>query len=290
MPKPVVTVGANVVSSWKFSYPAGASPTTLANVSVTVTLTPALASSSAFKSALSSGGCSLANLSTVRCALGNVRAGQTRTVFIAVAAPSAGSFSESGVALWNEALSDKNPQPTNDSVNSDPLSVSTVVVATNAPNAVGGCTLGGSSASTSQAVGSTNQVATVLQYPGTTQDLPCTPFSIRDDDVIGSFTCGSRPCVFSTLFLPLITPLGATATLTFDGSLFPGPGPAPKPAAFRVLEFVPGSTALSQVPLCSSGATSPGGACEDFAVRFGMRGIQAVLRVSGLPVDPSYGR
>lgn len=285
-PRPTVATSENVLGILKFSYPANASPTTLTGTFVEVTITPALSSSAEFNSGLSSSFCSLQSLSIVRCNLGNVRKGDDRTMFVVVSAPSGTSISMEGTAFWNENVKGKNPQP-NNMVESDPPSLSTNVVSGTA-NANGKCTLGGSTLATNLQLGTGNQVTTQATYSANSQGLPCTPVSVEDDIAITvtSVVCTASPCVGALVTLPLLLSSG-TVTITFDGSLFPPPGPAPNPNTFVVYESLDGITA-EPVPLCSTGETSFG-TCQLDAVKFGVRGIQVTLQVfptSG--IDPNY--
>jgi hypothetical protein len=291
-PKPVVAAGQNVIGILRFSYPANASPTTITSVFETVTISPALSSASDYKSALSSSACTLQTLSTVRCDLGNVRAGNTRTTYIVVSAPSSGSqISMSGVAQWNENVNGGNPQ-SNNMVPSVPGTDSTTVVSgATAVNSDGKCTVGGSSLDTTASFTGSNQQATHVDYPANAQGLPCTPAAIQDDQTPtndGVCNDGTRSCVFSQIVLPLLaTNTFATDVITFNGSLFDSP---PNTNKFRVLELLdPPDSTTEVVPLCSSGNRSTGGACEVGAVKFGMKGIQVTLQVPGTTIDPRYG-
>lgn len=290
-PKPVVAAGQNVLGILRFSYPANASPTTLTSVFETVTISPTLSSASDYKSALSSSQCTLQTLSTVRCNLGNVRTGDTRTTYIVVSAPSSGSqISMSAVAQWNENVNGGNPQA-NNMIPSVPGTDSTTVVAGTALNANGKCTVGGSTLDTSAVFGTTNQQATHVAYPANAQGLPCTPVAIQDDLTPandGVCNDGKRSCVFSQIVLPLLaTNTYATDVITFNGSLFDS---TPNTNKFRVLELLdPPDSTTEMVPLCSSGNRSTGGACEVGAVKSGMQGIQVTLSVPGSLIDPRYG-
>jgi hypothetical protein len=292
-PKPVVTTGENVLGVIKFSYDANASPATLTKVYELVTITPALSSASQFKAGLSSVGCKLQDLSTVRCDLGNLNNGDTRTIFVVVSAPSTGtSITMQGAAFWNENLNGGNPQP-NNTVTAPPDST-TVIPGTGVVNGNGKCTVAGSSLDTSTTFGGGNQQATHVDYPANDQGFPCTPASIQDDLTPandGTCAAGTRVCTFSQIVLPkLANGSFATDVITFNGSLFPSPGAGPNPNTFRVLELLdPPDATTETVPLCSSGTRSTGGACEVNAVKFGTRGIQVVLSVRGSVIDPRYG-
>jgi hypothetical protein len=290
-PKPVVAAGQNVIGILRFSYAANASPTTLTSAFETVTISPALSSALDYKSALSSSECALQTLSTVRCDLGNVRAGDTRTTYIVVSAPSSGSqISMSGVAQWNENVNGGNPQ-SNNMVFSVPVTDLTAVVSgASAVNSDGKCSVGGSSLDTSASFTASNQQATHVDYPANAQGLPCTPAAIQDDQTVNGVLCndGARLCKFSQIVLPLLaTNSFASDVITFDGSLFSS---APNLNKFRVLELLdPPDSSTEVVPLCSSGNRSTGGACEVGAVKFGTKGIQVTLSVPGSLIDPRYG-
>ena len=296
-PKPLVTAGENVLGVVKFSYDVNASPTTITHVYEIVTITPALSSISQFKGGLSSSGCALQALgtvsSTVRCDLGNLNAGDKRTIFVVVGAPSTGtSIAMEGAAFWNENVNGSNPQP-NNMVSASPDSTA-VIAGTGVVNGSGKCTAGGSSLDTSAQFGGGNQQATHVDYPGNDQGFPCTPAAIQDDLTPasdGSCAGGVRACRFSQIVLPkLAAGSFATDVITFDGSLFPSPGSGPNPNKFQVLELLdPPDATTEPVPLCSAGTRSTGGACEVSAVKFGTRGIQVVLSVRGSTIDPRYG-
>ena len=285
-PQPAVATSENILGILKLSYPANASPTTLAGTFVQVTITPALSSSAEFDSDLSSSFCSLRSLSLVRCDLGNVRKGQSRTMFVVVSA-SGTTPTLAGAAFWNESQNGKNPQP-NNTVSSTPPSAFTTVVA-GTGNANGKCTVGGSNVGTSTALGAGNQVGTHVNYPTNAQGFPCTPASVQDDIqiTVTEVTCTASPCLGSQVNLPLLTS-PATVTLTFDGSLFPPPGSPPNPNTFVLYEKV-GAAAPEAVPLCSTEETTSFGTCKLDAVKFGTRGIQVTLSVMpASAVDPDY--
>ncbi len=290
VPKPVVKTGENVLGIIKMSYSPNGSPTNLSNPFVLVKISPALAEASDFKATpLSSSSCALEpnSLDVVRCTLSNIRAGDTRTMFVVVEAPNASSISMKPDAFWNERVSGKNPVP-NNTVSGD--ADLTTVTSTTSTNSDGKCTTGGSSLNTSLQFGTGNQVATQVTYPATTQALPCTPASVRDDVAFSltNATCTASPCVGSEVTLPQLPANNpANVVVTFDGSLFPPPGSAPNPSTFVVYEIVSGTTGEA-VPLCSSGETTSFGTCEVGAVRFGTRGIQVTLKVPGTNVDPGY--
>jgi hypothetical protein len=290
VPKPVVTAGQNVLGAMKFAYAANASPTTITRVFELVTITPAMSSASDFNSALSSTGCAVQDLSTVRCDLGNVRAGEKRTTFVVVSAPSTGtSITMQSSVFWNENVNGGNPQP-NNRVDTPPDST-TVVSGTGIVDANGKCTVGGSSLDTSAQFGGGNQQATHVNYPANAQGLPCTPAAIQDDlTPANNGVCddGARACRFSQIVLPMFaTGSFASDVITFDGSLFASP---PNTGKFRVLELLdPPDSTTEVVPLCSSGLRSTGGACEVGAAKFGKGGIQVTLSVPGSLIDPRYG-
>jgi hypothetical protein len=288
VPKPVVKPAENVLGIVKLSYSEDASPTTLSNPYVRVEITPALVEASDFKPApLSSSFCALEanSLSFVRCTLSNIKAGDQRTMFVVVEAPNASSISMKPDAFWNERVSGKNPVP-NNTVSGD---LDSTTVSTSA-NSDGKCTTGGSSLNTSLQFGTGNQVATQVTYSATTQALPCTPASVRDDVAFSltNATCTASPCVGSEVTLPQLPANSpANVVVTFDGSLFPPPGSPPNPSTFVVYEIVSGTTGEA-VPLCSSGEATSFGTCEVGAVKFGTRGIQVTLKVPGANVDPGY--
>jgi hypothetical protein len=289
-PQPVVTSGGRALAILKLAYSATATPTNLSNAFV-----EAYIPQGSFDGSFSSAACALDRqgvplpgetgpiVDVVRCPVGNIRRGDSVRVQVAVRAPASSSLQIFGKGFWNEAGTDKNPQAPNDSTPAVGFaSDSTTVVSTTNANAIGDCTGGGGTLSTSAVFGPGSRQSTVLNFSANDQGLTCTPVGVLDDVTEPGVFCGRRLCSFSTIALPSLRD-PATASITFDGSLFPPPGPAPNPETFRLLEL----ETMTSVPLCP--LMTPLGACETGAEKFGSRGLRVFLSLTPTGIDPRYG-
>jgi hypothetical protein len=278
VPKPAVTAGQNVLGVLKFEYLSTASPTTLTGVYVLVDI-PA---SSEFKPApLSSPNCTLESLGKVRCDLGNVRAGETRRMSVVVSAPGSG-FTMSGTAYWNENVNGSNPLPNN---HVGPVSDTTTVVT--GSDIKGACqtTVGTSSPLVLDT--SSGGQRTLLSISKQAENFPCTPASAGVEAGPTDPVCGGAACTTQTSFVFFPSLLdGATATVTLD---FPGSallsGTTPKKFVLYQLLGGPQGVVVAD---CGTTPNASPDSCIVSRGKFGIQGVELVLRVFGSLIDPRY--
>jgi hypothetical protein len=280
-PQPAVTAGKDVLGVLKFKYEADASPTTITGVYVRVDIP----TSSVFGPApLSSSNCTLQTAGWVRCDLGNVRAGETRKMFVVVSAPSA-DFTIAGTAFWNENVNGSNPLPNNQF---GPVFSATVDVPTGT-GIQGKCqTVTTSTPLVLSTTSSTTQQRTLVSISKQAENFPCTPASAGvEAEAPPAAACGGAACTTQTsfVFFPSL-PAGATATVTLD---FPGTelpsGTTPK--KFVLYELVPNSPSVP-VGDCGSTTNASTDSCIVSRAKFGTQGVELVLNVLGSDVDPRY--
>jgi hypothetical protein len=288
VPKPAVTLGQNVLSVLKFDYPAAASPSTITHVFVRVTLTPALSADSDFIGSLSGPNCALegSNRDTVRCDLGNVRAGETRRISVVVKPPAVGSIQMEGNAFWNEIGNGSNPL-VNNTIPSTPSSDTTGIVT--GSSVMGACQ---ATVSTSSPLvlntSSTTGQRTLLSISKQATNFPCTPASAGVEAAAPpSGACGGATCTTQTsfVFFPSLVN-GATATVTLD---FPGSsllsGTTPKKFVLYQLLGGPQGVVVAD---CGTTPNASPDSCIVSRGKFGTMGVELILRVFGSLIDPRY--
>lgn len=290
-PKPAVTAGQNVLGVLKFQYAATASPTTITGVFVLVKITPALSSSSAFSASLSGPNCSLQGpgptYDTVKCNLGNVRAGDTRRISVVVSG-SGSSISMDGSAFWNENVNGSNPQP-NNKILSDPSTDFTTVVAVTRADVKGTCqaTVGTNSPLSLNTVSSTTGQQTLLNISKPAENFACTPASAGVEAGPGGTPCGGAACMTQTSFVFFPSLLGgATATVTLD---FPGSElkSSTTPKNFVLYQLLGGPQGVV-VADCGSTTNASPDTCIASRGKYGSQGVELILRVLGSLIDPRY--
>jgi len=281
-PQPAVTAGKDVLGVLKFKYEADASPTTITGVYVKVDI-PA---GSVFRPApLSSSNCKLES-GVVRCDLGNVSVGETRTMFVVASAPAAG-FSMTGTAYWNENVNGSNPLPNNQV---GPVTATTNVVTGTNVTVMGTCqtTVNAGSPLSLPAVSTTSLQTTQLSISDSAENFPCTPASAGVEASAVGFQCGSAACTTDTSFVffpPLVTGAAAKVILDFPGSELPS-GTTPK--KFVLYEIVGNPPAGVVVADCGATTNASPDSCILSRAKFGTQGVELVLKVFGTAIDPRY--
>jgi hypothetical protein len=288
VPKPAVSMGQNVLGVLKFEYPAAASPTTITHVFVRVTLTPALAADSDFKGSLSGPNCALegSNRDTVRCDLGNVRAGETRLISVVVKPPAVGSIQMAGNAFWNEIGNGSNPLVNNTIPSTPPSDLTSVVTGS---DVMGTCqTTVGTGSPLVLNTSSTTGQRTLLSISKQAENFPCTPASAGVEAAVPpAGACGGATCTTQTSFVffpSLLDSATATVTLDFPGSSLLS-GTTPKKFVLYQLLGGPQGVVVAD---CGTTPNASPDSCIFSRGKFGTQGVELVLRVFGSLIDPRY--
>jgi hypothetical protein len=226
-------------------------------------------------------------LTEVSCDVGTLRSGQATTQFVTfVAPPGAGQIDVTARAAYSEGTKE-NPDASHVDTKTD--TDSTRLGAANARDEIGGCRIVAGTLATVAASGSGNPQSTSIDF-GLSANLPCTPIAVGEQPSTTQ-NPGCPPGVKCTTQVSFVTlpplPQAATVTLKFDGSLIPS-GTTPKNfVLWETPETFPADP-IRRVQRCPLPAGED--SCIVSIEKFGAKGIQVVLRVTGLGVGGGSGK